>query len=352
MNFAVLFTAEEYEDEAKALAEAALYNVLKVIKLPKKPNPNFYISQTKLLELKNNSDVDTIIIFETLKSRHFINLIRELKNKKILDKILLLLEIFALHAGSKEAKLQIELARLKHQLPVLKDMYKRMKVSEQQGPLGAGVYGIESTVRLYQRRIVKIKEELNNIKKIKEDQIRKTELKTTAIVGYTNAGKTTLFNALTGLKQKTDSSMFTTTLPKRYGISVNGDKLLLVDTVGFIRGIPPQIIEAFYVTLSEAKYADSLLLVVDSSVEDTLFIDMILSSFKILRDIGISGKPMIIVLNKADLVNNSYINQKIDITWKIAKDLYTPIYDIIPISALKGYNINTVRDRLLELVLK
>ncbi|BFH73368.1 GTPase HflX [Sulfurisphaera javensis] len=348
---AILFTAEEYKDEALSLAETALYDVVKIYKLPKKPNPNFYIQKDKLEEIKKLDDVDTIIVFDLLKSRHFINLNKELLGKKILDKVLLLLEIFALHAGSKEAKLQIELARMKYELPILKDLYKKTKITEQQGPLGAGVYGVESAIRLYQRRIVKIRKELEELKKIREDQIKRTNFNSIAIVGYTNAGKTTIFNYLTGLNQKVDSSMFTTTSPKRYAIPLDGKKILLVDTVGFIRGIPPQIVEAFFVTLSEAKYANALLLVLDSSLSSTLLVEMLQSSLEILRELGISGKPMIIALNKIDKnANDNELREKIDLVKELSSTLYTPVIDVIPVSALKGINMNLLRDRLLTLI--
>lgn len=348
---AVLFVDSEYEDEALALAESAEYEVTHIYKLPKKPNPNFYIPKDKLNEFKNNEEIEAIIIFDILKSRYFVNLSKELVGKKILDKVLLLLEIFALHAGSKEAKLQIELARLKYELPIIKDLYKKTKISEQQGPLGAGVYGVESAIRLYQRRITKIRKELEELKKAREDQIRRSEMKSVAIVGYTNAGKTTLFNTLTGLNQKTDTSMFTTTAPKRYGIKLNDSKkVLLVDTVGFIRGIPPQIIEAFFVTLSEAKYADVLILVLDASISQTMLIEMLTSSMEVLRELGISGKPMLIVMNKVDLVKDGELNEKINIVKRLGEEMYSPIYDVIPASALKRYNINLIRDKLSEIL--
>ena len=348
---AVLFTSEEYKDEAISLAETALYEVVKIYKIPKKPNPKFYIQSDKVEEIKNMEEVEAIIIFDLLRSRHFINLNKELLGKKILDKVLLLLEIFALHAGSKEAKLQIELARLRYELPILKDMYKRSKITEQQGPLGAGVYGVESAIRLYQRRITKIKKELEELKNVREEQIKRTNFNTVAIVGYTNAGKTTIFNYLTGLNQKVDSSMFTTTSPKRHAIPIDSTKVMIVDTVGFIRGIPPQIIEAFFVTLSEAKYANGLILVLDSSLSDTMLLEMLQSSLQTLRELGVSGKPMIIVLNKVDKnTNKKEIEHKLELVKQVSLSLYSPVIDILPVSALKGINMNILRDKILELL--
>jgi len=351
---AVLFVSDEYKEEALTLAENAGYDVVEVFKLPKDPNSLFYIPQDKVEKLAESEDVETIIVFTLLKPRHFINLGKKLPNKKVIDKLLLLLEIFALHAGSKEAKLQIELAKLRYELPIVKDLYRKTKITEQQGPLGAGVYGVEAELRLYRRKIARITRELEHLKKVRETQlqdVKRIGLPTVTIAGYTNAGKTSIFNALTGLRQKVDNSMFTTTSPKRYSINVDGKKVLLVDTVGFIRGIPPQIIEAFFVTLSEIKYANGILLVVDVSLSDTLLVDMIRSSFAILREIGVSGKPIVVVANKVDKVTSSKeVEEKLELISKLSEELYNPIVNVIVTSATEFYNIDKLREEILRLV--
>ncbi|MFP3205069.1 MAG: GTPase HflX [Metallosphaera yellowstonensis] len=349
---AVLFASEDYLDEAMSLAESAGYDVIDIYKLPRKPNPSFYISKDKVDKLIERDNVEGVIIFDTLAPRHFINLNKLLFKKKIVDKVLLLLEIFALHAGSKEAKLQIELARLKHELPIIKDAYSRAKKSEQQGPLGAGVYGVESQIRLFSRKINRITKELEHVKKFREAQVVRTReegIPYVAISGYTNAGKTSIFNALTNLRQATDSSMFTTTSPKRYLITHNKKRVMLVDTVGFIRGIPPQIIEAFFVTLSEIKYASALLMVFDISLEESMIVEMIRSSFAILRELGISGKPLLVVANKVDLLEGSY-EEKLKLIRGLAEEYYNPVIDSILVSAKTLFNINTLRDKIFSLV--
>ncbi|AWR97252.1 GTPase HflX [Acidianus sulfidivorans JP7] len=350
---AILFVSDDFRDEAEILAETAGYEISAIYKLPKRPNPKYYIQENRVSEISSSKDVDAIIIFDLLKPRYFINLNKALKNVKILDKLLLLLEIFALHAGSKEAQLQIELAKLKYELPIIKDVYKKHKISEQQGLLGAGVYGVESILRLYHRKISRITKELEQLKRIRELQIQDREKEgypTIAITGYTNSGKTSIFNALTGLKQKVDSSMFTTTAPKRSRIIFNNSKILLIDTVGFITGIPPQIIEAFFVTLSEIKYADIILLLVDISLEDTLLLEMIKSSFNILRELGISGKPILIAANKVDKLKKEDIGSKLDLIYKTSNELYSPIVDVIPTSAKTMYNIENLKVKIAEIV--
>ncbi|ARM75893.1 GTPase HflX [Acidianus manzaensis] len=351
---AILFVSEDFKEEAEILSETAGYEIDAIYKLPKKPNPKYYIQENRVDEISGLKNIDAVIIFDLLKPRYFINLNKVLNGIKILDKLLLLLEIFALHAGSKEAQLQIELAKLKYELPIIKDVYKRHKISEQQGLLGAGVYGVESILRLYYRKISRITKELEQMKNIRELQVQDREKQgfpTLAITGYTNAGKTSIFNALTGLKQKVDSSMFTTTSPKRYRMTFNSKSILLIDTVGFIRGIPPQIIEAFFVTLSEIKYAGMILLVVDISLEDTLLLEMIKSSFNILRELGISGKPILIAANKVDkLKNKEDINNKLDLIYKVSSEIYSPILGVIPTSAKTMYNIENLKIKISEAV--
>ena len=354
MKEAILFVSEDYKEEAVALAEGAEYNIVKIFKLPKSPNHKYYIQLDKLKIIKNDYEsISSLIIFDILKPRHFINLRKELNGIDIIDKILLLLEIFALHAGSKEAKMQIELARLKYELPIIKEIYTKSKIGEQQGPLGSGAYGIESLIKLYNRRINKLTKQLEDIKRFKEKSIetrKQFNIPSVGIVGYTNSGKTSLFNSLTGLSQKVDSKLFTTMSPKRYSVLINNRKIILIDTVGFIRGIPPQIVDAFFVTLSEAKYSDALILVVDSTLSDDLLIETTRSSFEILREIGVSGKPILIVLNKIDKIINGDLYKKLELVKDISMELYSPIYDVIPISALKGINIGLLRDKLYQLV--
>ncbi|NON62364.1 GTPase HflX, partial [Acidianus sp. DSM 29099] len=129
---AVLFVSDDFLDEASTLAETAGYEIVSILRLPKRPNPRYYIQEDRIAKIKEQNEIDTIIIFDLLKPRHFINLQKDLRDKKILDKLLLLLEIFALHAGSKEAQLQIELAKLKYELPIIKDIYTKFKINEQQ----------------------------------------------------------------------------------------------------------------------------------------------------------------------------------------------------------------------------
>jgi len=344
----LLFVREEEEEEALALSKTAGYEVSEVLRLPNHPNYKYFIGEDKLSLISDR--VKNLIVFDLPKPRQVLNIIKAFPKVRVVDKAQLILEIFALHAGSKEAKLQIEMAKLKHEAPLVREWVKRVRSGEQQGPLGAGMYEAESYFRLMKRRTTRIRRELLEIKERVDRQIYKQKefgMPQIAILGYTNAGKTSIFNAITGLKMKVNDSLFTTMSPKRYAISAKGRKVVLVDSVGFIRGIPPQIIEAFYVTLSEARYADGILLVADSSVAENRLVEMVGESFNIMRDIGVSGKPLIIALNKADKAKG--IHDKVTLIKEKACSIYSPIIDVIPTSAIKGTNLDKLMEALLSL---
>jgi GTP-binding protein HflX len=333
----LLFVREEEEEEALALSKTAGYEVSEVLRLPNHPNYKYFIGEDKLSLISDR--VKNLIVFDLPKPRQVLNIIKVFPKVRVVDKAQLILEIFALHAGSKEAKLQIEMAKLKHEAPLVREWVKRVRSGEQQGPLGAGMYEAESYFRLMKRRTTRIRRELLEIKERVDRQIYKQKefgMPQIAILGYTNAGKTSIFNAITGLKMKVNDSLFTTMSPKRYAISAKGRKVVLVDSVGFIRGIPPQIIDA-----------DGILLVADSSVAENRLVEMVGESFNIMRDIGVSGKPLIIALNKADKAKG--IHDKVTLIKEKACSIYSPIIDVIPTSAIKGTNLDKLMEALLSL---
>jgi len=272
---------------------------------------------------------------------------------EVIDKLLIILTVFQNHAGSREALLQIEMARLKHQLPLIRDWIKRVKAGELPGFLSLGRYAIDVYYRHITRRIAKISEELDKLR-IKRSHEREKRKKQgfihVAIVGYTNAGKTTLFNALTNLVKPTGTEMFTTLSPKSYMIRVCGINVVVTDTIGFIKNIPIGIIEAFRAVLEEISNADVVLLVVDGSRS----LDQIETEFKtslnILKDIGALGKPLIIALNKIDVANGVDINNIIELIKLRANEYKAQFIDTITISALKRYNIDLLKDALCRTV--
>jgi len=272
---------------------------------------------------------------------------------EVIDKVLMILTVFQNHAGSREALLQIEMARLKHQLPLIRDWIRRIKAGELPGFLSLGRYAVDIYYRHITRRIAKISEELEKLR-IKRSHEREKRKKQgfihVAIVGYTNAGKTTLFNTLTNLVKPTGIEMFTTLSPKSYMIRICGINIVVTDTIGFIKNIPIGIIEAFRAVLEEISDADVVLLVIDGSkVLDQVEIEL-KTSLNILKDIGALGKPLIIALNKIDVANDANISDIVELIKINTNEYKTQLIDVITISALKRYNIDLLKDALCRTV--
>ncbi len=324
---------KEFLEEELTLVKTVYSNINKVY-IIRKPNPKYYISLNKLEEIKNNES-SKIVIMDKVKPSQIINVMRETK-KEVLDRVLLILEIFALHAGSKEAKLQIELAKLKHQLPLIKEAIRYAKLKELHGFLGAGRYGYEKYYTMTRKREARIRRELEELRKtraLRRQKRRELGYIHVAIVGYTCAGKTTLFNTLTRLNKPVGPEPFTTLSPKSRAVEILGHKVIFTDTVGFIRDLPPEIIESFYATLEEIIDANIIIHVVDFSKDTSRIIKEVIETRKILEKIGIHGKPIILALNKIDLVDS--IDEKINAILKHLENNEI----IIPISAIKKTNI-------------
>ncbi len=335
--------------EVEALVKEAGYIPELIIRLRRHPDPRFYVGKGKLEEIKKlieEHEIKKIIVFDVLKPRQVIGLMRELKID-VMDKVQLILEIFALHAGSREAKLQIELARLRHELPLIRDWIRRAKLGELPGFLGPGGYAVEAYYRFVQRRITKIRRELEELRKRRQrerEKRRSRGLPHIAIAGYTNAGKTSIFNVLTKLTKPTGPEMFTTLSPKAASTIINGRKVILVDTVGFIRDVPVEVIEAFYATLEEIVEADTVLLVIDISEEPDIMVDKVENSIKIMKELGVMGKPVVVAANKVDLVGD--VNSRIHILEEVSRANYEYIVDVVPVSAKTKFNIDALRDAL------
>ncbi|NPA96748.1 MAG: GTPase HflX [Crenarchaeota archaeon] len=338
-------------DEATALLNEAGYRVAKTLIVKHVKNP-CYLGRGKLSEVKDivkKLDVKKVFVFDELKPRHVTCLMKELRTE-IIDKVLLILEIFDLHAGSKEAKLQIELARLKHQLPLIRDWLRRAKLRELPGFLGAGEYVVSAYYRHVRKRIARISRELEILRKrreIERSKRREYGIPHIAIAGYTNSGKTTLFNALTNLRKPTGTELFTTMNPKTYAVKICGARVAFVDTVGFIRKIPLEIIEAFRAVLEEITFSDAVMLTLDVSEPDELVLEKLDSSIRILRSIGAVGVPVVVVLNKIDLVPNpDRIGSMITKVSGYLRSTELNVVDIVPVSALKRINFDSLKDAI------
>lgn len=327
----------EYLDEEISLVKT-IYPVVGNVFVVKKPNRKTYISATMLDELRGKR-FDKLVVMDSLKPTQIINLVRELR-KDVIDRSMLILEIFANHAGSLEAKLQIELAQLRHNLPLIKEAIRYAKIGEMHGFLGAGEYGFEKYYFMLKRRENKVRREIERVRKtraLRRERRERLGYPHVAIIGYTCAGKTTLFNRLTMLSKPVGPEPFTTLTPKSYKVRFNTIEAVVTDTVGFIRDLPPEVLEAFYATLEEVAESDLILNVIDSSKPLKRIIDEVETSMSILGKIGCKGRPLIHVLNKIDLVSSDRLKEIME---GLERALNNSQDSIIPVSAEKNINID------------
>lgn len=271
-------------------------------------HPGYYVGAGKLEELKEmlyTLDATGIICDDELSPAQLNNLERELQCK-VMDRTLVILDIFACRATTREGKLQVELAQLRYRAARLVGLRNSLsRLGGGIGTRGPGEKKLEMDRRLIRTRISQLKQDLEDVKRHR-DRIRgqrsKMHHKIAAIVGYTNAGKSTLLNVLTGADVLEEDQLFATLDPTTRLLELpKGQQILLTDTVGFIRKLPHHLIEAFQSTLEEAKYADVIIHVVDASnpqMEEQMHV-----VYATLKQLGVEGKKNITVFNKQDKLN-------------------------------------------------
>lgn len=295
-------------DELEELAHTAgAVTVGKVIQNRENVHPGTYIGKGKIEEvaaLMRAVDANGVICDDELSPAQMNNLEREL-DCKVMDRTLLILDIFADRAITSEGKIQVELAQLRYRAARLVGLRESLsRLGGGIGTRGPGEKKLETDRRLIRNRISALKAELAQVEKHR-DLIRgkraRGSLKTVAIVGYTNAGKSTLLNKLTGAGILAEDKLFATLDPTTRVLELKeGQQILLTDTVGFIRKLPHHLVEAFKSTLEEAKYADYIIHVVDASNPQAEVQMHIV--YETLRELGATGKKTITLLNKQDRV--------------------------------------------------
>ncbi len=300
---------EDPLEELDGLATAAGTQVISgLTQRRQKPDATAFLGRGKVEELRllvETHDADVVIFDNDLSPGQTRNLERTL-GVKVLDRTELILDIFATHAQTYEARLAVELAQLEYSLPRLKRMWthlSRMKLGV--GMRGPGEKQLEVDRRLVERRIHDLRSELDGIELRKERQVSgRSEHMTVSLVGYTNAGKSTLMNALTSAQVLVEDKLFATldTRTRRWQLP-NWGPVLLSDTVGFIRELPHRLIASFKATLEEARQADLLLHVADAS--NPAVRDQIGAVRDVLHEIGIDEKDTLLVLNKSDAVEST-----------------------------------------------
>lgn len=306
------FDAETSIDELEELAHTAGAEVLgKLIQRRERIEAATFVGYGKLAEIIffcENNDVDLLIFDSELTPSQQRNL-EKLTNVRVIDRTMLILDIFAARARTSEGKLQVELAQLKYSLPRLMGQGQQLsRLGGGIGTRGPGETKLESDRRHIRRRIQKLEEELRQLEKRRamlRNRREKDGVISVAIVGYTNAGKSTLMNALTDAGVLTENKLFATLDPtSRALILPDGRQVMLVDTVGLIRRLPHKLVEAFKSTLEEAATATVILNVCDASDEHAS--EHLEVTKKLLEELGCEGKPIISVMNKCDKVGDLY----------------------------------------------
>jgi GTP-binding protein HflX len=303
--------------------------------------PATYIGKGKLQELQEQvqaTDTDVVIFDNDLSPAQVRNLEKAL-SVKVLDRSELILDIFATRARSVESRLQVELAQLEYALPRLRQMWTHLsRITGGIGLRGPGETQLEEDRRLVDLRIRDLKARLVEVQARKEREVRsRQEEHTISLVGYTNAGKSTLMNALTGASVYVEDKLFSTldTRTRQWHLKDWG-RVLLSDTVGFIRDLPHHLIASFKATLEEARQARLLLHVVDAS--NPTAEDQIKAVNAVLKELGCDQKPSLLVLNKVDrLTDRSYLHV-----------LQSHHPRAIPISAAAKQGLDSLQDAVIE----
>ena len=271
------------------------------------PDRSTYIGKGKAKELKELMDIheaDGLVCDDELTASQMRNL-SEIMECKVIDRTTVILDIFASHARTREGKLQVEIAQQKYRYSRLRGMGEALsRLGGGIGTRGPGETKLETDRRVIQKRIKILSDDIDNMKKARDTARKKrmeSSIPSAAIVGYTNAGKSTLLNLLTDSDILAEDKLFATLDPTtRIAVLPDGQQVLLTDTVGFINKLPHNLIDAFRSTLEEAGYADIIIHVVDASDEMApMHIGVVNDT---LRDLNITGKPVITVWNKIDIV--------------------------------------------------
>lgn len=331
--------------ELRSLAETAGAEVVdELMQNRHKPDAGTFIGSGKLEDLAAliQAQQAHVVIFENDLSPSQIRNIEQVINCKLLDRSELILDIFANRARTYEAKLQVELAQLEYTYPRLRAMWSHLERIAGGAPVGIGTRGpgeqqIEIDRRIVQRRKAELKRDIAKAQQRKRRELdkRNTDFFTVGLVGYTNAGKSTLFNTLTDASVYADDKLFATldTRTRKWELG-GGDAVMLSDTVGFVRDLPHHLIASFRATLEESMLSDLLLVVLD--VSDPYVDKHMQTVEQVLDEIGVGDKPRLVLLNKIDRLDDNAES----LIWQ------NRVKGALPISAAQGLGLDAVVDRV------
>jgi len=343
--------AEDMQEQLRELEELTRTAGADVVALDvqrrEQVEPGLFVGRGKVAEIRDRRDeldYDLVICNEDLSPRQQRNLEAELKIR-VVDRTELILDIFAQHARTREGRLQVESAQLHHLLPRLIGAYDYHRQGGGIGTRGGpGEQQIEVERRRIRRRLKDLERELEQVRGQREQQRaarRGSELKTVAIVGYTNAGKSTLINALTGAAIRAENRLFATLDPTTRRLPLPSHReVLLTDTVGFIQHLPTDLVAAFRATLEEVTHADVILEVLDLSAPAVA--EQAGTVQQVLEELGAAGKPRLVALNKIDLLGPAALRRGL----KAMGEHYP---DAVPISATRRAGLEPLLERLDQL---
>ncbi len=344
---AVLPQGADGADELAELEElsrtAGVEPVGRVVQHRRLPDARTYVGKGKLEELKQaygNAHAEVLIVDDELSPPQQRTLENALQ-ARVVDRTQLILDIFAQHAVSAEGKLQVELAQLEYNLPRMRGMWQHLeRLGGGVGTRGPGESQLETDRRLARRRITLLRTRLRKLgrqRDVRRKERKRTETPTVALAGYTNAGKSTLLNALTDAGVSVRDRLFETLDPVTRGFEQEGRRYLVTDTVGFVRRLPHQLVEGFAATLEETLVADLVLHVVDGSAPEQRLVEQIAAVDDVLREIGANELPAELVVNKIDAVDTLG-----------RRRLANRYPDALQISALTGEGLDELRARVAE----
>jgi GTPase len=311
-----------------------------------RPDPDRYFGRGKLVELKQavkEADANLVAVDDELLPRQERNLEEEL-GVPVIDRTAIILDIFADHARSAEGKLQVELAQLEYNLARMRGLWthlERLGAGRMDGGIGTrgpGESQIETDRRLARNRISALRRRLRETKATRTTMRQEREragLPTVALAGYTNAGKSTLLNTLTGSDVGVRERLFHTLDPTTRSFEISGRQYLLTDTVGFIRKLPHQLVDAFSATLEEAMGADLIVHVVDASAPEGDMHQMMAAVDDVLDEIGAGDRPRLLALNKVDLLDDER-----------RRELSFRLPDAVQVSGATGEGLDELRDAI------
>lgn len=327
-------------DEAVSLVDSADRKIVQIFTQKYLNRSQYGMGSGKAEEIKEflrGSGAEQVIVDERLTSRQIHNL-EKLTGAQVVDRERLILDIFHSRATTTEAKLQIELAEVKYEIPRVRENAKITSGSERPGKGGSGEYVVDVKFRELKRRMSFIKEKLDDAKKKRElyhQQRERDGMPVISLVGYTSSGKTTLFNTLTDEKRETSSSLFTTLSTTTRALRVGSTDALLTDTVGFISRLPTYMIDAFKSTLEESLTAEVVLLLIDAS-EDIRSIRIKYSAcLRVLEELQVDRSKTLVVFTKYDKVGSE------ETVMDIAKDL--AVQSGIAVSSKTGYGLHRLK---------